>query len=356
MRISTSQFHDGSFGSIAKHQQDLLKIQEQLSTGKRINHPSDDPVGMSQVIGLKKTMAQITQFEKNGNYAKSQLSLEETEINSTVDVVQRARELTIQMMNGTYSPENRKAVSSEIGQLAEHLKNLMNSKNPEKQLLFAGNNINESAAFVTDANHPDYTAYIGSSNAGAAQKSQAVYGSRFVQISFDSNNTTPSNDQGDPSRVRITDVGATTFTPSSNSLPPGIFDIPNITTQFKNGNKNGPNLTPQPDPNIYNLVKELQKYLANGDAPPASIGQDFDKAINNLSKHLAEIGGRQNRVQSQYDAGQSFTMALDERRMNIEETDVVAATSKFTQTQTALQMAQQVFTKVNQLSLFNYLR
>lgn len=346
MRISTNQYHQTSFDGIAKHQNELLKVQEQLTTGKRINNPSDDPVGMSQVIGLEKTVSQIGQYAKNGEYAKSQLNLEETQINSSVSVIQRARELTIQMMNGSYSPEDRKSVSQEIGELSKHLRNIMNSSNPEKELLFAGNNVNATAAFVPDANNPGagYYSYIGNASAGSAHDAQANYGSRFVQISFDSNNKSTATDQGDPSRVRVTDNGAK------------VFEITGATTVYTGGVTGGTPLTNQPDANVFNVLKELQKYLANGEAPPASIGEDFDKSLNGLSKQLAVLGGRQNRIQSQYDAGQSFKVALDSRRTSIESTDTVAAISKFTQTQTALQMAQQVFTKVNQMSLFNYLK
>ena len=45
MRIPTSLLFDQNIRAIANNQSDLVKTQEQLSTGKRINDPSDDPVG-----------------------------------------------------------------------------------------------------------------------------------------------------------------------------------------------------------------------------------------------------------------------------------------------------------------------
>jgi len=339
MRISTNQFHNQGIASISKHQNDILNIQEKLSTGKRINKPSDDPVGMNQVHNLKKTISQIDIFQKNGEYAKSQLSLEETQIQTVIDSVQRARELTIQMMNDTYSPENRKATAQEIGQLIEHVRNVMNSKNPEKELLFAGSSVHANAAFVDDTVNPAtssgdrYVAYIGSVNAGALNDNLANYGARFVQISFDSNNHLAPNDLGDPSRVRVTDNGAKVFDiPNATSLPAGV------------------------DKNILNVMIKLKDDLLNGKQPDPAIGDDFLKAMDQMSNVMAEIGGRQNRIQTQKDAGSSFRLALDARRMNIEEQDVVKGISEFTQKQNALQMAQQIFSKVRQMSLFNYLR
>lgn len=378
MRVSTNQFHNQGFSAISQHQQSVLDIQEKLSTGKRINKPGDDPAGMNQVHSLNKTMGQIDQFKKNGEAAKAQLNLEETQLNTVVDVVQRARELSIQMMNGTYNEGDRRATAQEIGQLTEHLKNILNSSNPERELLFAGSNVNEKAAFVEDVNNPGYYAYIGSPNAddGTANtkyRAEANYGSRFVQISFDADNRLTPDDQGDPSRVRITDNGAKMFNvpytsavhdPNDPNYDAAEVFNPNQDTIFTGGVaydgstiSDGTNqLANQPDRNILNLMVELKAYLDNGQPPPGSIGSDLSNALVHVSENLAEIGGRQNRIEAQYDAGESFKLALEERRMNIEDMDVVEGISTFTMAQNALQMAQQVFAKVQEMSLFNYIR
>ncbi|BBP43075.1 flagellar hook-associated protein FlgL [Thiosulfativibrio zosterae] len=351
MRVSTSQFQYQGMSAINKHQQEILNIQEKMSTGKRINKPSDDPVGMNQVHSLKTMMSKIDQFKNNGDFAKSQLSLEETQISNGVEAIQRARELSIQMANGTYNESDRKAAAAEVGQLVLELKNIMNSSNPERELLFAGNSVTADAAFVPDANNAangtNYVAYIGSANSdisGTPIDAQANYGARFIQVSFDTDNTINPDDQGDPSRVRITDNGAQ------------MFNIPGITTQFNGGSTGAVAFATQPDPNILNVMIEFQSYLQNGEAPPSTIAEDFDLGLRHISQNLAEIGGRQNRIESQENAGSSFKLALEERRMNIEEMDVVQGITDFTLRQNALQMAQQVFAKVQDMSLFNYIR
>jgi len=342
MRISTNQFHANSFSSINKHQNDILEVQERLSTGKRVNRSSDDPVATSQIHLLNKTTNTISQYEKNGLYAKSQLAFEETQIDSAVSITQRARELTIQMMNETYTPENRQATAVEIGELIEHLSNLMNASNSEGELIFAGSNVNAGKAFVTDAPNSvaaglqagnQYFAYIGSANAGAATDERANFGARFVQIGFDSDNHLSPNDEGDPSRVRITDNGASVFGLSSaTSLPAGV------------------------DASLINVLVQLKDNLDQGLQPPAEIGEDLLTSIKDMSVQLAKIGSRQNRIETQYDSGKSLTLTLEERRSTIEDQDVVEGITELTRSQTALQMAQQVFTRVQSMSLFDYLR
>ncbi|VAW45189.1 hypothetical protein MNBD_GAMMA04-305, partial [hydrothermal vent metagenome] len=73
MRISTNQFHSQGINSIQKHQANVLETQLQLSTGKRVNAASDDPVATAQIHSLNRTMNTIDQYAKNGEYGKSQL-------------------------------------------------------------------------------------------------------------------------------------------------------------------------------------------------------------------------------------------------------------------------------------------
>lgn len=355
MRISTNQFHGQGINSIARHQADLLKIQDTLSTGKRINKPGDDPVAMNQVHALNKSINTIDQFANNGRVAKSQLLLEETSITDVTSALQRARDLALQASNNTYSAQNRKSIAAEITQITEHVKNLMNYTNADGEPLFAGNSTNAEQAYVPDANNPGFFTYVGTANADGTLDSkgnnvydpQANYGGRMLQIAFDSNNYLNPDDATDASRVRVTDNGAR------------VFSIPNGTTAFTDPTGLalvGTAASPLPESNVLNVLVQMRTELELGNPPSDTIISDFDKAMNNMGLVRAEIGGRQNRIETQFDAGQSFQLSLKERRMLLEETDTVQAISDFTQKQNALQMAQQIFSKVSGMSLFNYFR
>lgn len=354
-RISTNLFHSQGYNSIQKHQQDIIDSQIKLSTGKRINAPSDDPVAMNQVHSINRTMNTIEQYADNGRYAKDQLVLEETAIADTVNQLQRARELGIQMLNGTYTADDKLSTAAEIDQIIVQVRNQMNYTNSEGEKIFAGNSVFAEKAFTEDPNNPGYYSYIGTANAVGSpdEDSQALYGARFVQIGFDSDNKFLPNDIGDPSQVRISDNGARVFTSDSSKDPSNIDASTGV------------------DNNILNVLVNMSKLLKgetpaamaveNGnaaEAPPTldDVVSQFDDAIDNLSLVRAEIGGRQNRIENQYDAGESFKIALEERRQNLEDTDIVEEITNLTKFQNALQVSQQVFTRVQDMSLFNYLR
>ncbi len=343
MRVSTNQFHSQGISSIQKHQSDVLDTQLKLSTGKRVNVASDDPVATTQIHSLNRTMSTIDQYAKNGDFAKSQLVLEETAIADSISQLQRARELAIQMSNDTYSAEDRKSTAAEVEQIIQQTKNMMNFRNSEGELIFAGSSVLAEQAFVEDPNNAGYYAYIGSENSAEQPpltalpseplEPQAKYGSRFVQIGFDADNKLTADDQGDSSRVRISDNGDK------------VFGITTTTT-----------FTGTPDSNILNVLDELKNSLEAGSAPPDGVLDDLMSGIDQMSLARSEIGGRQNRIEAQYDAGASFQIALEERRMGLEDMDVVQGATDLTQSQNALDMAQQVFTRVQSMSLFDYLK
>lgn len=459
MRVSTNQFHSQGINSIQKNQGDFLDAQLKLSTDKRVNVASDDPVATNQIHSLNRTMSTIDQYAKNGDFAKLQLGLEETAVTDVINNVQRARELTLQIMNGTYNENDRAATSAEIGQIIQQISNQMNFTNSQGEKLFAGNNVDAELAYVDDVANPGYKAYIGHPNAGSATAIDALnsandlyderanYGSRLVQVGFDADNTLSSNGSNDSSRIRITDNGSSVFT-----IPNGVTQfktaLPYIETiesptaleaaEFKfypitegqaitiagltytattqmtadevasafssladgattgtgaatgtysgtladwtsgavaNGNELvfttttgavGENVADipvsktevyPPELNILNVLLELKRDLDNNDVSGmADYAKDMESAVTHASSIRAEIGGRQNRIESQYVAGESYKLALEERRMGLEDMDIVKGVTDLTKSQNALDMAQQVFTRVQSMSLFDYLR
>ena len=334
MRVSTNLYHVMGFNAINKHQNAILDIQEKLSTGNRVNRPSDDPVGQSQIHTLNRAINTIDQYAKNGEYAKSQLVLEETAVKDTIDILQRIRELGIQMSNDTYGLDQRRDAAKEIEQLQLHIKGTMNMKNSEGEYMFAGNNVKDTP-YVDDPLNPGFLTYIANPNAGPDYKPEATYGGRFVQIGFDHTDKLEPDDEYNMSRVRITDSGDSVFgfiTYPSTSLPPGVDD------------------------NLWNVLEVMRTRMVAGQKPGDDVLDDLKNSITNMSEVMADIGGRQVRIETQYEAGESFKMPLMERRSNVQEMDLVEGISKFTVSQNALQMAQQVFTKVQGMSLFNYMR
>ena len=110
MRISSSQMYSNSLTSMLNQQAKLAKTQQQLSTGQRLLNPSDDPVGTVQSLELNRAQDQTSQYIRNADLLDSRLRLEESVVGSSIDVVQRIRELTIQANNDSQGNESRLSI------------------------------------------------------------------------------------------------------------------------------------------------------------------------------------------------------------------------------------------------------
>ncbi len=103
------------------------KIQMQMATGKRINKPSDDPVGMAKVLTLSSDISANEQYKKNVDEALSWLETTEIAVTQLKDVMQRVRELTVRGATGTLAPEDKQAIQKEITQLKDQVVSIGNS-------------------------------------------------------------------------------------------------------------------------------------------------------------------------------------------------------------------------------------
>jgi flagellar hook-associated protein 3 FlgL len=108
--------------------------QNQLATGRRINKPSDDPVGIAFGLRYRSEIAANDQYESNANAAVSWMDYTDVTLGQAGDVLQRIRELTVQASSGTNSAESLTAIKSEVTQLAEQMITIGNSEFNGKQV------------------------------------------------------------------------------------------------------------------------------------------------------------------------------------------------------------------------------
>lgn len=150
MRVSTNLIHMQGVQSMLEQQAKLVDVQNQLSRGEKFSTPSDNPNAASRVLDLNEIISQISQYEENSNYATQRLSLEESTLISSNNVLQRIRELSIQAANtGAYDLQSERAIAAEIRERIEELFDYANTKDESGDYLFSGFQ-SKSQAFTTD--------------------------------------------------------------------------------------------------------------------------------------------------------------------------------------------------------------
>ena len=151
MRVSTSYIHLQGVQNILELQSKVIRTQDQLAQGKKNLAPSDDPSAAARVLDINEAIAQIGQYTENGSYATQRLNLEETTIDSSINVLQRVRELAIQAGNtGTYDLQAQKAIAAEMKEKLKELLDYANTKDATGDYLFSGFQ-SKILPFTTDA-------------------------------------------------------------------------------------------------------------------------------------------------------------------------------------------------------------
>ncbi len=105
----------------------LTTYQEELSTGKRLMHPSDDPMDVGNDIKLRSKMSQLDQYNKNINDGLGYMKVSDTAMSSMNNIMQRVRELTIQAANDTLSATQRVDIGKEVNELVKQMTSLGNT-------------------------------------------------------------------------------------------------------------------------------------------------------------------------------------------------------------------------------------
>ena len=149
MRISTSWAQQLGVNAMNAQQVKMSKTQMQLSTGLNILTPSDDPAAAVRTLSLQETIDKTTQYQDNIAVVRSRLSIEEGSIETAESIMFRAKELTIQALNSTLTPEDRLAIKAEIDQMLKQMVSVANTKNSNGEYIFSGD-LSTTPAFAWD--------------------------------------------------------------------------------------------------------------------------------------------------------------------------------------------------------------
>nr|WP_313404730.1 flagellar hook-associated protein 3 [Pseudomonas sp.] len=137
-RISTPQMFYSNISGYQKGYADIVKTQQQISSGVRIQTPADDPVGAARLLQLDQQQEQLKQYSTNMTTATNSLTNENALLDTVSNVLQRARELTVKAGGGSLSDEDRSSIASELDQITDQLLDLMNSQDASGNYIFAG--------------------------------------------------------------------------------------------------------------------------------------------------------------------------------------------------------------------------
>jgi flagellar hook-associated protein 3 FlgL len=291
---------DRGIQSMLERQSAVSRSQMQISTGKRILTPKDDPPGAAYALDLRTTITQVEQYQDNAIRAEARLELQEATLKGVDDLMPRIMELAIQGQSETYTPAARQAIAQELRQLNDELMALANTRDSDGEYIFAG----FDADAIPFSNPADGVfAYSGD------------MGTRSLQISA-------------TRQVQDRENG---------------FDVFMNVETAAGGRRN-----------IFETVHGIIAGM-EADAPNSAYMDDLQLAQEHMISVRARGGARLNTIDEQQIINKEFIFTMEKALSETEDLDMAEAVSRFQQDLVALQAAQQTFNLVQGLSLFNYL-
>ena len=396
MRVSTIGAYSSGLSAMQRLQAALDHTQRQISSGRRILTPSDDPLAAARALEIRESIGRLEQFDRNASVANSRLAQEESSLGSVNNVLQRVRELALQANNATQSIESRQLIAVELRESLDQLVQIANQKDGNGNYLFSGNRDSTTpvtrmaAQFTYNGDQGQRFIQIGEGRQVADGDSGAAvfFNIRAGNGSFTTapavgntgsgvlgqgSVTDPSAWDQDEYTVRFIDQTNYEVWDSSAALvASGTFEAGD-TLAFRgiefalDGQPEAADefvVSPSQYQDVFSMVDQLATSLEQSGSTPAAKAalsnginaglQNIDQAIGNILDVRIAVGSRLQAIESQIDSNGAFELSFRETLASIEDLDYAEALSRLSIEVTTLEAAQQSFIRTQSLSLFNY--
>jgi flagellar hook-associated protein 3 len=298
----------------------MKSIQSQITSGKEINKPSDDPFKVARSMQLNSAINANKQYNQNIKDTGNYLDVTDTALNQSENVLQRVRELLIAAGNGTYETEEKLAIKNEISQKIAELSQDINTN-------FDGSYVFGGSRGTTKPLNEDCSYYIAAGTTDAAELNKI--------------------------KAKL-----------STEISPGVEINYNVSASdiMEFTNENGDSI------NLKNLLSQIVNHLdgksddgAIADANAgASLGgkdlQGITDSINNILKIRSQVGANQNRMESAQFKNEDENYNLTDILSSIEDIDITQKIMEYSTMQTVYTASLQTSAKVIQPSLLDFLR
>ena len=137
-RISTANTYDSTVDRLVKRQNELGEAQLQLTSGKRVNRPSDDPTAAGRAERALAATARIDAAQRGVDASRALMSQSESALGDAGELLQQAREALVAAGNGSYSDAERKIQADHLRGLRQQILAVANRSDGADGYLFAG--------------------------------------------------------------------------------------------------------------------------------------------------------------------------------------------------------------------------
>jgi len=296
MRVATRSLYRTMQDTIIQLSSELKKVNEKVSSGKTIRRPSDDPSAFIDIQGLRNNLSRVDQYARNLETGRTWLQMSESAMQQVLGVVDRVKEITIQMANDDQNAETRAKAAIEVGQLLDQAVSLGNTMVGDSYL-FAGYKTRTTPFVKSDVGGVETVQYLG--------------------------------DAGD-------------------------FQIAIGKNELMTAGRDGQSVFM--DSNLFQTLGNLKRALEVDDANAVREQLDLlDEAASHFNNQIADVGISGSRLDGKQEVLSNLSLTLQERLSNVEDADYASAIIELKEKEMAYQAALLSASRLGQLSLMNYL-
>jgi len=411
MRVSTAQFYQQSSLQMSNKSSDVNEQMAYLSSGKRVLTAKDDAVQFGTLAGYKNDLANIEKYQRNITQAESHNSLQEVVFSDAELILDKVKQDMLLANNGRMSSEDLQSLATQTRNSLDQLIDLANSQNANGDYIFSGYQT-EQQPFSQQVDGS--VSYNGDSGVNELQISKNIKipinqagDASFLKVDNaigDFTATYPSAPTANTSGVAVesanimdrnaynTSAGPYTFAtdPINNNLTVTNSDSPAVTvfpvsptapTPYVAGQiitfdgidvtlSGNPlpgesfTINEQEEVSIFEAINDAITWMEKGSVITDTEQHQVDynttldqlnSAMTHITSRRVDSGIRLQVLERQKDRHLDSELSLATGKSNIEDLDFAKAIAEFEQSKVALQASQQAFSKIQNLSLFNYL-
>ncbi len=403
MRVSTNTMYDNGTGQMLRQQDALFRIQQQLSSGKSILTPSDDPIASVQALAITQSASINDQYSVNRNNAKSSLALEESVLKQVTEVLHGVYESAVEAGSAALNDADRKSIAIELRGQLESLVGLANNTDEKGQFLFSGYQANTKPFVQTDLNvqyqgdqglrlnqvGPTRQLMVGDPGSDvfeAIKNGNGVFttaanslntGTGVIDIGSVVN---PANLTGSDYEICFTvtagvttyDIVDTTNGTTVSSANPYVenssisFDGMQLSIKGSPADGDKFEIAPSTNQSIFktvgDLISTLESPTGGQSGGTTRLANDLSTALKNISNGLdhillkqSSIGSRMEEISTLEDVGGDQKIQYRQQLSQLQDVDFAESISDLQRQQLYLQAVQQSYIKISGLTLFNFL-
>ncbi len=276
----------------------LQELRQQAATGKKLNQPSDDPSSVRPVLNYSKQIRDSQRYQENMGMALNELQAQDSFLEQSEDTLVRAKQQTINAIDGTLNEEDREILADQVGQLRKEMLDKANGQISERYIF-----------------------------AGYEERTQPFQEDDNGEVSYEGHDEARKVDIAPGEKLEVAIPGDRLFM----------------------GEENG-------EPSVFETLSDIEDNIRDNDTDRLNelIGE-LDEHMTRLRKERGSKGVAMNRVENSIQAKEQAENDLERIRSRYQDADIAKTSSQIVQQETALRAAFNVSSRIAETSILDYM-